>query len=174
MKNFIFLSAICVLLNTTASFAQAGSLDSSFGKNGALRTKIGYSAAGFSVAIQPDGKILVAGTASFATGDFVLVRYTSAGNLNAGFGSNGIAATDFGQEDQGLSVVIKPDGKILVAGITTGSGTDFALAQYTPNGQPDGRFGSGGKVITDIGSGEDYGCSIALQADGKILLAGSW
>ena len=85
----------------------------------------------------------------------------------------GKVITDMGGNDY-LSrlTILQPDGKIITAGTSNNGGAaDFTLARYNPDGSLDGAFGTGGKVITDFG-GADYASSLALQADGKIVVAG--
>ncbi|MFN3603535.1 MAG: delta-60 repeat domain-containing protein [Leptonema sp. (in: bacteria)] len=76
--------------------------------------------------------------------------------------------------DLARAIAIQPDGKILVAGVSNVSGSnDFAVVRYNSYGSLDGSFGSGGKVTTDFGSSDnDQAYAIALQSDGKILVAG--
>ncbi|MEO7319254.1 MAG: choice-of-anchor D domain-containing protein, partial [Chthoniobacteraceae bacterium] len=155
-----------------------GSLDSGFGTGGIVTTTIGpvYDY-GFSVAVQSDGKIVVAGTSLNAAFDFdfALVRYNTDGSLDNGFGTGGIVTTPIGSgNDSGRSVALQSDGKILVAGDSrVGSNNDFALVRYNTDGSLDSSFGTGGIVTTLIGSIYDYGNSVAVQSDGKILVGGA-
>ena len=154
-----------------------GSLDNNFGEGGIVTTDFGYgsNAEGRSVAIQNwDQKIVVAGTAD---GWFALVRYTSAGIRDITFGEEGtgIVLTSFENSAQGRSVAInQSDHSIVVAGT---SNNDFAVARYTSAGKPDNTFGDHGKKTIDfgfLGSGTTDTCnSVAIQSDGKIVLAGS-
>ncbi|MGE5461998.1 MAG: choice-of-anchor Q domain-containing protein [Syntrophothermus sp.] len=97
------------------------------------------------------------------------------GDLDPTFGTNGIVSTDFNaSQDFGSSVVIQPDGRIVVAGETAINGKlNVALARYLPDGSLDTTFDGDGKVTSDFGDQSDNGVAVALQADGKILLAGS-
>ena len=143
--------------------------------DGKLTTSIGSSGVGYSVSLQADGKILVAGySKNVSNSDFALVRYNDDGTLDSSFGGGGIVTTDLGSNiDSGQSVVMQSDGKILVAGYTSnGSNVDFTVVRYNSDGTLDANFGSDGKVITDFGS-NDYGHSIALQTDGKFIVSGS-
>jgi uncharacterized delta-60 repeat protein len=150
-----------------ARYNIGGSLDTSFSSDGKLTTDFGGSDFGNSVALQPDGKILLAGSSN---GNFAVVRYNPNGSLDTSFGFNGRVTTDFGSlEDYGYSVTVQSDGKILLAGSSNG---DFALARYNTDGSLDTTFSSYGKFTTDFG-GPDYGYSVVLQPDGKILLAGT-
>src|SRR5262249_1001076 len=132
----------------------------------------------FGVALQTDGKIVVAGstnnpnTNSF---DFALARYNTNGTIdNANFGVNGKVITDFGDDDEVSAIAIQSDGKIVVAGSTNNSNTnnfDFALARYNASGTPDNSFDGDGMLTTDFGN-EDFLSSVALQNDGKIVATG--
>ena len=131
-----------------------GDLDGSFGTGGVVFTPIGPGHENAeSVAVQPDGRIVVAGHSSNGTDlDFAVVRYTSAGALDASFGSGGIVTTPIGPgDDQGLGVVLQPDGKILVSGNSSnGSDLDYALVRYTTTGSVDS---SCGQVYRSVGTG---------------------
>ncbi len=155
-----------------ARYITEGTLDNSFGVGGKVTTDFGAgNDYGWSVAIQPDGKIIVAGESYNGTDvDFTLVRYTTDGSLDIGFGVNGKVTTDFGTGyDNGRSVVIQPDGRIVVAGYSAGN---FALARYNTDGTLDNSFGVDGKVTTTFGTPNDFGRSVAIQPDGKIVVAG--
>jgi uncharacterized delta-60 repeat protein len=128
------------------------------------------------IALQPDGKIVVAGVSD---GDFALARYLSNGTLDLTFGSNGTVLTDFsgGSHDVATALALQPDGKIVVAGRSHLFGpdddTDFALARYLPNGTLDPTFGHNGMVLSDFGAQESVSFQeLALQQDGKIVAAG--
>ena len=156
-----------------------GNLDPTFGSAGKVTTDFaGGSDLAFGVALQPDGKIVAAGTATRGAtifSDFALARYNPDGSLDATFGSGGKVTTDFtGNFDQANAVALQPNGKIVAAG-STGDGTshDFALARYNPDGSLDATFGSGGKVITDFTGGSDQAFGVALQPNGKIVAAGT-
>ncbi|HVQ39504.1 MAG TPA: Calx-beta domain-containing protein [Pyrinomonadaceae bacterium] len=123
------------------------------------------------VAVQSDGKILVAGRAG---SDFALARLNSDGTMDASFGTGGRVYTDFFLGfDSAETMLIQPDGKIVVAGSTVfDTYKDFALVRYNPDGSLDTGFGIGGKVTTDFNKGEDAAYGIALQSDGRIVAAG--
>lgn len=152
-----------------------GSLDNSFGTAGILTTAIIKNTNDYaeSIAIQPDGKILVGGY-SF-DGQLLLARYTYNGTLDNTFGSNGTRSISFGCSYQNdYSVALQSDGHIILGGHSTlnGVGSDFALVRYKPDGSIDSNFGSNGIVTTPIGTGDDIATSIAIQQDGKIVVAG--
>jgi len=152
----------------------SGSLDDSFGSGGKVITPVGSSNdLRNAMALQNDGKILVAGCSLGSNQDFAVVRYNPDGTLDTGFGSGGKVITPVGSSDDfGRAMALQNDGKILVAGHSLGSNYDFAVVRYNPDGMLDTGFGSGGKVITPVGSSHDLVYAMALQNDGKILVAG--
>jgi uncharacterized delta-60 repeat protein len=159
-------------------YTSAGALDPSFGSGGKVTTNFGSGTRDLAraIALQPDGKIVVAGySANPAVRDFALARYGASGGLDPTFGSNGkvVTATAIG-DDQANAVALQTDGKIVAAGSSVqGSGADFAVARYEASGILDGTFGSGGVVITDFTGTDDRAFGMALQPDGKIVAAGT-
>ncbi len=163
-----------------------GSLDAGFGNGGIVTTDFdGHGSYAFSVALQPDGKLVAAGTSFVAFSsddssdtDFALLRYDADGSPDTSFGpsGNGRVGTDFdGFNDDAFAVLIRPDGRIVVAGSAKNPADfyDFALARYGANGALDTSFGSAGKVRTDFGGHNfDQARAAAFQADGKIVAAG--
>ncbi|MEH2128641.1 DUF4347 domain-containing protein, partial [Nostoc sp.] len=142
-----------------------GSLDTSFGTAGTVINNLGSTDIAYSIALQDDGKILVAGVSS---SNFAVLRYNSNGSLDTSFGTAGKVINNLGSSDIAYSVALQDDGKILLAGV---SNSNFAVLRYNSNGSLDTSFGTAGKVITNLGS-TDIARSIALQDDGKILVAG--
>ena len=167
-----------------ARYNADGTLDSTFGNGGKVRTDFpGLAAVASSVVIQPDGKIVVAGGAfplfSFL-GNFEIVRYNANGSLDRSFGSGGVVTTVFEAGSYASAVALQSDGKIVAAGtvfvdfnIGDQSDTDFALARYNANGSLDTTFGTGGLVSTDFVGREDDAFSVLIQPDGKIVAVGS-
>lgn len=156
-------------------YTASGGLDGGFGTGGKVTTPIGGDDTGHSVVVQSDGKIVVAGTShSGSNRDFAVVRYNEDGTLDSGFGTGGKVTTPIGSGDDGArSMVVLSDGRIVVAGASNnGSNDDFAVVRYTASGLPDPSFGTGGMVTTPIGSGDDRSASVAVQSDGKIVVAG--
>ncbi len=160
-----------------------GSLDRSFGNGGIVTTTFPEGSYASAVALQPDGKIIAAGTVfvDFIIGessntDFALARYNPDGTSDATFGNGGQVSTDFaGLEDDAFSVLIQPDGKIVAVGSANNPATyyDFAAVRYLSNGTIDTTFGVAGKVSTDFGDQNfDRARSAALQPDGRIVAAG--
>ena len=161
-----------------ARYLPNGTLDTTFGGDGRVTTDVGGGIA-HAVALQPDGKIVVAGSSTGPlTGltDFALARYLPSGTLDTTFGGTGLVTTDFGGfDDIAIAVMLQPDGKIVVVGRATSNPatghTDFALARYLPNGTLDTTFGDNGRVTTAF---EDHSTAVAvaLQLDGKIVAIG--
>jgi len=161
----------------SGSGGQTSVLDTSFGTSGKVIQSIGSADDyGYSLAIQTDGKILLGGYCSNGGNiDFCIARFNSNGSLDTSFNSpHGYIIQPIGlSTDYGLSLAIQTDGKILLGGrCLNGSNDDFCIARFNSNGTLDTSFGSSGKVIQPIGSVSDYGYSLAIQSDGKILLGG--
>jgi uncharacterized delta-60 repeat protein len=145
-----------------------GSPDASFGvgtgrsTNGLNEIPHGANA----MAIQPDGKILVAGPAN---GNFGVGRVKTDGFYDQAFGTGGQVSVDLGGNDVPRAIALQPDGKILVAG-TDGDG--FAIARLMPDGTVDSSFGADGRATVNFG-GVDEAWGMAVQPDGKIVLVGT-
>jgi uncharacterized delta-60 repeat protein len=154
-----------------ARYNSNGTLDTTFAAAGKKTIAFGSpsSAQVNGLAIQPNGKIVVAGAANIVPEDFALARLNSNGSLDTTFGSGGKVLTDVGGPDEAFSVALQADGKIVAAGM---AGSDFAVARYNTNGTLDTTFGSGGKVITDFGGPSDIALGVAVRLDGKIVAAG--
>jgi uncharacterized delta-60 repeat protein len=161
-----------------ASYQESiGVLDTSFSDDGWLLTN--YSGSlddGYAIVIQPDGKLVMAGSFDGTSQDFGLARFYSDGSEDMTFDGDGRAHTDFfGNGDQANAVALQSDGKILVAGsayrnITTKD--EFALARYNSDGSMDNSFDGDGLVTTDFLGSADYATAVAIQNDGKIVVAG--
>jgi uncharacterized delta-60 repeat protein len=153
-----------------------GSLDNTFGTNGILTTQLKGDENVNSLVIQNDGKLLAAGYTNYEGNnqDFVLVRYNVGGDLDDTFASFGKVITPIGESRSSVtSIVIQSDGKIVAAGESdNGEDFDFAVARYNTDGSLDSTFGINGVLTTSIGTSDDYARSVAIQDDGKIVLAG--
>lgn len=162
-----------------------GSLDTSFGSAGIVTTSFpGQGSYAFALALQPDGKIIAAGTdfVNFSSEDssdtdFALERYNPDGTSDTTFGNGGQVTTDFdGFNDDAFSILVQPDGKLVAIGSAKNPATyyDFAAVRYLANGTIDTTFGVAGKVRTDFGHADfDQARSAVLQPDGKIVAAGT-
>ncbi|MCP4374794.1 MAG: hypothetical protein GY794_01235, partial [bacterium] len=159
-----------------ARYNTDGSLDTAFGGDGIVTLAIGpWNDFNYSVAVQSDGNILVAGYSESESeqANFAVVRYTADGSLDTTFDSDGIVTTDFAtRDDFAYDVTVQSDGKVLVAGFSKDGDFDFALTRYNVDGSLDTSFDTDGIVTTDFGSSTDTGYSVTVQSDGKILLAG--
>ncbi len=163
------------LLGTTglARYSSAGLLDSSLGTSGTL--SIPNMQLGEGLALQPDGKILVAGYVAVA-GDIVfgLMRLGTNGFPDLDFGSGGLATAGFTtQDDYARDVTLDAQGRILLSGQASNlSNPDFAVARFSSTGVLDGSFDGDGKFTVDFFGSFDGAENVAVQADGKVVLGG--
>jgi uncharacterized delta-60 repeat protein len=144
-----------------------GSLDPTFNGTGRVITPIGATAQ--AVAIQTDGKIVIAGDG------FVIARYNTNGSLDTSFDGDGVVTTPMDGLTYGArGVAIQSDGKIVAAGQSRigAQNAAFAVVRYNQNGSLDTSFDTDGKVITDFDVNYDEANAIAIQSDGKIVAAG--
>lgn len=153
-----------------------GSLDPSFGSGGKVVTNVRPNSVA-AVAVQPDGKIVVAATLddfNIATQVFGIVRYQANGSLDTSFGTAGVVRTAFSISLNSVhGLATQPDGKIVAVGSTDdGTGGRVAIARYTSAGALDTSFGSGGKVVTSFLGHRDYANVALVQPDGKLVIGG--
>lgn len=160
---------------TVGKIGSDGALVDTFGDNGVLVVGIAedqYYNGGISTALQADGSVIV-GAAYNATGIgdpvYALQRYTPDGELDTAFGDNGVLdldpALDLGED---AVVAVQPDGKILVLG-QSGNDGQASLLRLNADGSVDNTFGANGTFTFEA----DYATSLTVQADGKILAAGT-
>lgn len=153
-----------------------GTLDGTFDGDGIVITTFGSSyETAYDVAIQSDGKIIATGSAFIDTiYNFAMARYNTNGSLDAGFGTGGKVNTILTNGDEAKSLAIQSDGKIVLAGLSKqfDFSIAFAVARYTTSGTLDTTFNTTGKVITSITPNNDEGRAVAIQTDGKIVVAG--
>lgn len=159
-------------------YIEDGTLDSSFGVGGKVITPIGESGGlAQSVAIQPDGKIVVSGTviAPFAVRHFAIARYNTDGSLDSTFDGDGRLTTPVGINDvMKVSVAIQSDGKIVAAGSTFSISTNvFAVNRYNSDGQLDVTFDGDGMVTTSFTGAISEARAVTFQPDGKIIVSGN-
>ncbi|MBV9960897.1 MAG: hypothetical protein JO072_01505 [Parafilimonas sp.] len=136
-----------------------------------------------SVTVQPDGKIIAAGYAWYLSGvnylsNTLVMRLNKNGSLDSAFGDSGTVRTNINSStglsvDEAHAVQLQQDGKIVIAG----SSYDyiqyrFLAIRYNENGSPDTKFGSGGATLVTIGASDDKAFALAIQTDGKLVLAG--
>lgn len=157
-----------------ARYTSNGSPDNSFGSQGVVITDFSGRADQLaSVAIQNDGKIVAAGSASDSNAltNFALARYSQNGSLDNSFDADGKLFTEFdasGSASSILSVKLQTDGRIIASGY---AGNDFALARYLADGSLDDSFDNDGKLTTDFG-GQDFALSVDRRENGKIIAIG--
>ena len=166
-----------------------GSLDKTFGNIGYVLTEISaYQDNPAAIAIQSDGKIVVAGTSSPGAGqtgaDFAIVRYLENGTLDQSFATSGILTVNLyggdngeNKDDTAYALALQSDGSIIVAGKSyRNHGSNFyddaALIKVTSNGTLDPSFGQNGMVKTNLNGSPSLIHSLAIQSDGKILAMG--
>lgn len=152
-----------------------GTLDTTFDTDGIVTTDFGTIDTATAVAIQADGKIVVAGISDpvgAVASDFAVARYNPNGSLDTTFDTDGKVTTDFNALiDNPSGVAIQSDGKIVVGGSVVIAGIDFGLVRYNTNGSLDTTFSGDGKFILDAGGNNDC-TDIKLQSDGKIIGVG--
>ena len=156
-----------------------GFLDASFAGDGKLALELSITDTLRAVEVQPDGKIVAAGTMTDTeSSTAVIVRVGGAGNLDPSFSSNGIAAIPALDSSHAAGLGIQPNGKVVIGGSATdfdnGSKTFFMAARVTPTGILDSSFDGDGRALTLFGDDfVDSALALALQVDGRIVLAGS-
>ena len=150
-----------------ARLTAVGAPDPSFDGDGRLTTDIDAFDIAHGVAVQPDGRIVVAGeTSTGMGGGLAIVRYQPGGALDPSFGAGGVLIPNLGGQDSPSDVAIQPNGKIVAP-----VGGAFGFARFNPDGSPDAGFGFGGLASTPFGDSAAP-VSLALQPDGKIVGAG--
>lgn len=160
-------------------FNSDGSPDTTFGVGGVVTTSLQPASAFLlSVAVLDDGRIVAGGgviapSSSSEPNTFLLMRVQSDGSMDSTLGGTGLVTTAFSSGDAtSWDMAIQPDGKILLGGYRTFlTEAGFALARYNTDGSLDSTFGTGG-VVTQTISGADYGYSVLVQKDGKIVMGG--
>ncbi len=156
-----------------------GSIDNTFGLNGLVNMSFGANTCRpLDMALQSDGKIVITGTfyEPNSVEKIATIRFNQDGSLDTSFDSDGIAIIHVGQEfNNGRSVAIHPNGKIFVVAnsYTETAQMDFTVVSYNQNGSLNTEFDSDGIVTTDVNNTSQVIRSLAIQTDGKILVAGS-
>jgi len=172
------LLAIGLMFGANLAQAQAGSLDTTFGTGGTVTTSFADGVAGVGAFEQSNGAIVAVAQVNFVNNagtGIGLVRYTSTGELDTTFGTNGITVTTFaGIAFDPFGFAVQKNGDVLIGGVvTTSSGrNEFGLARYTANGVLDTTFGTGGLVTTRVGARSDSPSALLLQPNGQIVMGG--
>jgi uncharacterized delta-60 repeat protein len=163
---------------TIIRYNNNGTLDTTFDTDGMVSTNVtNFDNFGFSLAIQADGRIVVAGTSLNGNGfdyDIVVVRFNINGSLDTSFDNDGSVTTAGGGFlGSAVSIAIQNDGKIVVVGSgSNGANRDIFVVRFNENGSLDNTFDNDGIINTSVGSSDDFGVSLAIQTDGKILVTG--
>lgn len=174
-SNPVFVTSFAMVRYNTN-----GSIDTAFGNNGIVVMPGPGNAITDSLAIQSDGKIVVAHniffSASFSYGLTVL-RYNANGSPDTSFNTTGSLSTVVGTNVEYAALALQPDGKIVVSCssyTSNAAGYDFWVVRYHTNGAIDESFGNNGLVVTPIGGGASFDVprSVAIQANGKIIVGG--
>ena len=150
-----------------------GVLDTAFGSGGKRVISFGGSGLGesvFGAALQPDGKIVLAGGSDLRA---AVARLNPNGSLDTTFSGDGKKTFNWRPHDfsRAQAVLVRPDGKLVVAGFSGPEGGDIEVGRLKANGALDTAFGTGGKAGVDFG-GTEFGFAAARQADGRIVVAG--
>jgi uncharacterized delta-60 repeat protein len=163
-----------------ARFNPDGSLDTTFGFDGKVLTRLGRpDNCIYSLAIQPDGMIIASGNTYSHDpylGEyyyaFAMARYNPDGSLDDSFGSSGIVMIDSGSSSYIRDITLQADGKILVAG-AVGIHDEIVVERYNADGSLDITFGSNGQATARFYGISEVTDTVAVQPDGKIFAAGS-
>ncbi|MEY2514316.1 MAG: hypothetical protein QOJ89_1674, partial [bacterium] len=155
-------------------FNADGSPDPSFSGDGRQTIDFGGIDRGAALALQPDDRIVVAGTArAGGDSDVAVARLNIDGSPDTSFSGDGKQTTDFGGgADGGAGVVVTAGGAIVVAGVAGGGETDFALVRYDAGGTPDGTFSGDGVTLTDFAGSDDRALALAAGPGETIVAAG--
>jgi uncharacterized delta-60 repeat protein len=151
-------------------------LDSSFGFNGRVAVELGVKNSAHAVLVQPDGKIVVAGTsAKGAALNFSLLRFNPDGSLDTSFNNEGVASVSVAKgDDEILAIGLLADGRLVAGGYShNGTDRDFALACFLPDGSLDPGFGTNGVVVLPVGSGNDEITALTISGADMITVAGA-
>jgi uncharacterized delta-60 repeat protein len=160
-----------------ARYNTNGVLDSGYDGDGRVTTDLGGSRdVAHAAALDSSGRVVVAGYTESATDrNIMLARYNDNGSPDGSFDGDGIVVTPIGgADDEARAIVLQPDGKIVVAGLVdNGSNDDVVVLRYNTNGSLDGSFDGDGIALTGVGPSHDRAEGVAIQPDGRILVAGA-
>jgi uncharacterized delta-60 repeat protein len=177
----VLVAASIGLAAAWPALAAAGDLDPTFSGDGRVITPIGLLGqdTGNGVVVEPDGRIVVAGSSSTATvtdepHDIAVVRYLPDGSRDPAFGTKGIYTLDLSGQDFAYDVALAPGGDLVVVGTAIlGGDYDVVVVRLTDAGVPDTAFGGGDGIVTTALTGlGDRARAVAVQDDGRIVVAG--
>jgi uncharacterized delta-60 repeat protein len=158
-----------------AKLTASGQLDAAFGSNGTW--SIPGAHLGYGLAVQDDGKLLVAGGTVGYPSNFSLMRLNADGSADASFGNAGaitanLSGATSGIGDYALAVRVQSNGLIYVAGVSGSINQNFAVARFTSAGALDTTFSGDGFTLIDFSGQGDAAENLVLQSDGRIVLGG--
>lgn len=154
-----------------ARYLSNGSLDPTFSEDGRNHVDLGTAEdeRALAVAVQPDGKIMVAGSGSDGT-KFVLARYNVDGSVDAAFGVSGIVSTTVTvSSTASYAMVLQSDGKIVLASKALVGATQVTVTRYNADGSVDASFNGGVPLALPV-TGQEAAATLAAHADGRIAL----
>ncbi len=165
------------LPNTPPILLSSADLDSGFSADG--RTSLSLdtdNATAQALAVQADGKYVIAGWRDAGGGnfDFTLLRLNSDGSPDATFSGDGLVSTALADNQKAYDVALQTDGGIVVVGQTgSGASVDIQIHRYTADGVLDTSFSGDGVQTTSLSDAGDLANAVAVQTDGRILVAGA-
>ena len=178
---FVSLAVSLVLLLGLArvSSGAPGAVDPTFGIGGRVIREFGGLELARALTVQPDGKLVLAGTFAipsgrfFSVADILLARFEPDGSLDPSFGAGGVVLSDFGGAEYPIyALAVQPDGRLVVSSSVPSSGSTFTLVRYLPDGSLDSTFGRGGLVSDFPDQVSPAARALALQPDGKLVAVG--
>lgn len=196
MRRALPLVIILLALSSDTADARPGDLDPAFAGGKPVTIDLGSSEQLTALALSPDQKIVAAGDTprgheSPQAPSVVLVRLNADGSRDRTFGVDGVSISRFGDGGHRITdMLLQPDGKIVVVGVYQSYGSrlgsrdrpvtrpgpiftvdDVLVARFDRDGSPDTSFGTGGSQILDLGGNQDSASGVALQPDGRIVVA---
>jgi len=177
-NRYLLLIGVWILFACTggAPVQAVTRLDSTFGLGGRIAVELGVKNSAHAVVVQPDGKIVVAGSSSRKTAlNFSLLRFNKDGSLDPTFNGDGSVITSVSPgDDEALALGLLSDGRIVAAGYShNGTDRDFTLVCYLKDGSLDQTFGNDGVVVTSIGNSNEEITAITVNAEDMITVAGA-
>jgi uncharacterized delta-60 repeat protein len=151
-----------------------GAVDASFGSSGYATKDLHDADEANGIAVDAQGRIILAGSTHFATDDdFGVARFDANGQPDSAFGAGGDTSVDFtsgpGDDDYAKAVAVDVQGRIVLVGT---SQTNFGVARLNGDGSPDPSFGSVGYVTTSVGGVGDHAVAMAIDPQGRVLAGG--
>jgi len=175
MKRALYI--LTLFAASTTVLAQPGSLDLNMNGAGFKLVDMGAQDIATKVLVQPDAKVIITGTSQTPTSyDFAVARLYPDGSPDATFSYDGKVSTAISSTAAvSFDALLQPDGKVVVSGYgNTGGNSNTFFVRYNTDGSLDNTFGSGGIVSLTTGPNGLAALAVTMQADGKIIGAGSY